>query len=256
MDPRRLRCAGDLRRDRGARRDRRRGPCRPSGSPTGLGVRARRARHPVRRRRGRRRRRAGSPPPRGHPRRPRVDHLHLRHDRPAQGLRALAPLLRGRGPRAAGAARRLLQRADLDAALPADRARVRPGDRDRGDRHGMHARAHRRRQAPARRPRRLPAHLRAGGAPGVREGLQQREAEGPQRRQGQDLRPRRVGRHRVLEGARRQAGPAAPEAACTDCSTSSSTASCALRSAAGAWRRCPAVRRSAPGSGTSSAASG
>ena len=50
------------------------------------------------------------------------------------------------------------------------------------------ARPHRGRQEPAGRLRRLPADLHAVGAPGLREGLQRRQAEGARRRQGQDLR--------------------------------------------------------------------
>ena len=121
---------------------------------------------------------------------------------------------------------------DLDAAVPADRARLRPGDRDRRARHRLHARAHRRRQEPARRPRRVQADVRAGRAAGVREGLQHRQAARARRRQGQDLRPGRVGRDRATPRRSRPAGAAAAASCSTRSSTGSSTASCAPRSAA------------------------
>ena len=53
----------------------------------------------------------------------------------------------------------------------------------------------------------------------------------------------------------RRLGTAAAQARSTRCSTGSSTSGCAPRSAATAWPRCPAARRSVPGSATSSAAS-
>ena len=57
-------------------------------------------------------------------------------------------------------------------------------------------------------------HLPAVGAARVREGLQQRQAEGPRRRQGRDLRPRGGGRDRLVDGARHRAPrPGAPAAA-------------------------------------------
>ena len=60
----------------------------------------------------------------------------------AEGLRAHPPLLRRRGRRAAGPAVGLLQREHLDAAVPADRARLRPRHRDRLARHRLHAGPH------------------------------------------------------------------------------------------------------------------
>ena len=72
---------------------------------------------------------------------------------------------------------------------------------------GVHARPHRRREEPARRPRRLPADVPAGRAARVREGLQRRRAEGHRRRQGQDLRSRPTPRSPT-------AGPTPPASGC------------------------------------------
>ena len=56
----------------------------------------------------------------------------------------------------------------------------------------------RRRQEPRPRPRAVPPHVRAGGATGLREGLQHRLPERHGRRAGQDLRPRRRGGGRLV----------------------------------------------------------
>ena len=143
----------------------------------------------------------------------------------------------------------------LHAAVPAARARFRPGHRGRhpGGRH--RARALQRHGRPAARPRVVPADVRARGAARVREGLQRRGGQGAGRGQGQDLRPRRADRRAYSHALD---VPAARACACgpsTPCSTGSSTASSAPRSAAGPSGRSPAARRSRRGSGTSSAAS-
>ena len=93
------------------------------------------------------------------------------------------------------------------------------------------------------------------GAAGVREGVQHRRTERPQRRQGPDL---RAGRRTPRSNGARPRTPAGPACCCgpsTRCSTGWSTASCAPRSAATAAARSPAARRWAPGSATSTAAS-
>ncbi|MCO5546649.1 hypothetical protein L7F22_000083 [Adiantum nelumboides] len=63
--------------------------------------------------------------------------------------------------------------------------------------HPHHRRPLPRRQEPAARPGGLPADVPARGAPGVREGLQRRAPQGPQRGQGQDLRRGRGHRDRL-----------------------------------------------------------
>ena len=73
----------------------------------------------------------------------------------------------------------------------------------RGPRQPDRARPLPRRQAPARRPGRLPTHRAAGRSPGVREGLPRRPAQGRRRGQGQDLRRRDGHRGRVERGVRR-----------------------------------------------------
>ena len=144
---------------------------------------------------GDRRRRGRRAPDRG--RRPddrRHDHLHLRHHRPPQGLHAHPPQLRT--PTSANAVPVL---DDLfDAAAPARCCSCRwrtssPGSsRSAWCRPGSD-RPQRRHQEPGRRPRRVQADLHARRTPGLREGLQHRQAEAARRRQGHDLRPRRAG---------------------------------------------------------------
>ena len=172
----------------------------------------RRGRRARLRRRRPRRQRGDRAAHRRHARRSRLDHLHLGHHRPAEGLRADPPLLRHRGRRAAGAARGVLQRRHVDAAVPADRARLRPGHPDRRAGRRLHPGPHAGRVEPARGPRRLRADLRARRPAGVREGLQRRQAARAQRRQGHDLRPRRVGGDPVLRGARHRRAVAAAAA--------------------------------------------
>ena len=71
----------------------------------------------------------------------------------------------------------------------------------------LHARPHRRRQEPARRPRRASSRPSCWPCPRVFEKVYNtRQAEGARRRQGQDLRPRRDGRRsRYSRGPRRRA---------------------------------------------------
>ena len=143
------------------------------------------------------------------PARPGHPHLHLGHHRPPQGLHAHPRQLHDRARRRRRRARRAVRhRGRLDAALPAAGPRVRPdhpGRRGEGAASGW-ATAPTSRTS-LRRPRRVPADVRAGRAAGVREGLQHRLAEGHRRRPGQDLRPRRRDRDRLLRGARPRAGP-------------------------------------------------
>ena len=123
----------------------------------------------------------------------------------------------------------------LDPALPPAGARLRPADPDRRGAGPGHHGALRRHQEPGRRAPGVPADLRALRAPGVREGLQRRRAEGPGRRQGRDLRPGGAGRHRLQRGAGDPAAvPGWRCAPSTRSSTGWSTASCGPRSAAGA----------------------
>ena len=105
-------------------------------------------------RRGHLRRRPRGPAYDGDAARPGHDHLHLRHDRPPQGLpahpRQLHVRARGRRARAARAVR---GRRRLDPALPAAGPRVRPDHPGRRGQGPGPARPQRRHQAPAARPR-------------------------------------------------------------------------------------------------------
>ena len=147
-------------------------------------------------------------PPR---RRPGHDHLHLRHHRAPQGLRADAPqpARRGSQRRARRAARGLRDRRRQHAALHAAGARVRQDHRDRLPGVRRHARAlgghgHRRRGAA-----RIPADVPARRSARVREGLQHRAAAGlGEPGQEQDLRRGRQRRHRLQPGSSTPAGPA------------------------------------------------
>ena len=144
----------------------------------------------------------------------------------------------------------------LDAAVPADRARVRPRHPDRRDPRRRPARALRRHQEPARRTSQSfqPTFLLA--VPRVFEKVfnsAQQKAAGEGKGKIFDSRGER--RDRLQP---RPSTPAAPACCCgssTRCSTGSSTASCAPRWAATCSGRSPAARRSAHGSATSSAAS-
>ena len=114
---------------------------------------------------------------------------------------------------------------------------------------------HQRHQEPGADVRGVQADAGGVGAAGVREGLQHRRAERPQRRQGQDLRDRRQHRDRVEQGTGRRQARTCCCAPSTRCSTGWSTASCGPRSAATATPRSPVARRWARGSATSTAAS-
>ena len=154
------------------------------------------------------------------------------------------------------------------AGLPAPGARAGTRDHHRRLRQQGHPRLHQRHQEPRPHARRVQADVGGVGAAGVREGLQHRRAERPQRRQGPDLRDRREHRDRVERGAgpfrragaerlgeeiRRRAG-AQPQARIVR--------QAGLRQAARRTRRqlprrpSPAARRSVRGSATSTAASG
>ena len=118
-------------------------------------------------------------------RRPRHDHLHLRHHRPAQGLRAHPRQLRRAHREHRQAARAGGHRRGREhAAVPAAGARVRalhPGalHRPAGTTMGHSGDI----KTAAARPRGLPAHVPARRAAGVREDLQLGRAEGRGRRQ-------------------------------------------------------------------------
>ena len=134
MDPRRLRRGRLLRRDRRARA--RAWPASATSCPTCASVwqidagdldRLPRAGAAVDADGGRRA--AGA---RAERRRPRHDHLHQRHHRPAQGLRADPPQhVRPTSPTRSPACTDLFHEGALDAALPAAGALVRPADPDR-----------------------------------------------------------------------------------------------------------------------------
>ena len=259
VDPLRLRRARHLRRDRRPRGHRRVGHA--ASCPTldaRVAVRRRRARRADRARartstttRSTERRTAVDA------RRPRLDHLHLRHDRPAQGLRAHAPQLRVRGARAAGPAVGLLQR--------------------RARRRCCSCRSRTCSAAPSRSARWSPAAPSAtpptsrtcvedlGGfkptfvlaVPRVFEKVyntakQKAHGDGKGRSSTTPRRSPSTTREALDEQrlARR-----CRSSCSTRSSTGSSTPSCGPRSAATASRRSPAARRWAPGSATSSAAS-
>ena len=125
--------------------------------------------------RGRRRRARRAAPAAVQRRRPRHDHLHLGHHRPAEGLRADPPQpARRRRQRHRRRCAQLFDERRLDAAVPAAGARLRAGSSRSACVHGAGARlghtaGH---QEPAGRPAGVPADVHAAGAAGVREGLQ------------------------------------------------------------------------------------
>ena len=136
-----------------------------------------------------------------HLRRPGDADLHLGHHRTAQGLPAdpLQPAVRD--PRRQGVLPDAAGQGRADAGVPAAGARARPCHH-----HGVlhqqgHARLHQRHQEPGADLRRVQADAGGVGAAGVREGLQHRRAERPQRRQGPDLRAGGRHRDRVQPGA-------------------------------------------------------
>ena len=256
MDRQRLRRGGGGGGDRRAPRRGGRRPRRPARPAAPLDDRGRRRRHAGRARPRRAGRGRGRPPHRGPRRRPGHGHLHQRHHRPAQGLRADPPQPALPGDDDGRRAAQDVQRRRLDAALPAAGAHLRPDGRGRRRAQPGPPRPHRGRQAVAGGLRRLPAHLRGGGAAGLREGLQRLQAARARRRQGQDLRPR--GPHRG--GVQRGPGPRPGAGRAAAAARADGPAG--LLEAAGRARRpvphagSPAAPRSAPGSGTSSAASG
>ena len=189
-------------------------------------------------------------------RRPGHADLHLGHHRRPKGCQLthsnLVYEIRGAKayfPTSAGQGRALLV---FLAAGP----RAGPRDHDRGIRQQGDIGVHQRHQEPGAAVRGVQADAGGVGAPGVREGLQHRRTERPQRRQGPDFRaspptPRSTGQQGQDSG-----GPACCCGPSTRSSTGWSTASCAPRSAATAAPRYPAARRWARGSATSTAASG
>ncbi len=186
----------------------------------------------------------------------RHDHLHQRHDRPAQGLRADPPQPALRHHQRGAGAARPVPRGRLDTALPSAGPLVRPADPDRHGAGPRHDGAPGRHQDAGRRPQVVPADVPALGAAGVREGAHRRPSSGPRptARAASSPRPSRWRSpySTALEGRR----PRASACGCSTPSTTSwSTASCGPRSAAMHTGRSPAAPRSAPGSRTSSAAS-
>ena len=248
----------DLRRRRGQGGPGPRGPgqlrparrlCAARGAD-GLRRRRPQPRQPGRRGHRRRRRRAGTAPVRGRPRGRRLPRLHLRHHRPAQGLRNHARQLRPGGQE-----HRAVPAGDPAAAPHPDpdvpAAGPRPGPRRPGDlpQRRDHRGPHRQRQGAAGGPGQLQAHLPAGGAPDLREGLRRRRPQGRPGREGAPVRVGRRSRHRLLQGARRRrpghrhrprAGGSAPG---TPSSTGCCTPSCARPSAASWATRSPGPAR-------------
>ncbi len=162
-----------------------------SQRPEHLEHRRRRRRRAVRDRQGHHRRRHRATASNADAGQPGDDHLHLRHDRPAEGLRAHPLQLPVRRDVDDRGSRGDVRRGPVDAAVPAARPRLRPHHPGRLRAKRRPDGPHRRHQEPDAGPRGVPADLRALGAPGVREGLQHRQAARPRRRQGQDLRPGR-----------------------------------------------------------------
>ena len=168
--------------------------------------------------------------------RPGHDHLHLGHDRPPEGLRAHSPQpARRRTQRGPGRARRgLRDLRQLDPAVHAARALVRPDHPGRLPGVRRHPRALAGHQHRGPGAARVPAHVPAGRAAGVREGLQQRAAAGggqQGRRPGSSRPPWR----RPSPGARpwtARTADAAHRGSGTRCSTGSSTPSSGRPSAA------------------------
>ena len=194
---------------------------------------------------------------RRHPvRRPGHADLHLGHHRPAQGLPADALQPGVRDPRRQGILPDPAGQGRAHAGVPAAGPRAGPRDHDRGVRQQGDAGFHQRHQEPGADVRGVQADAGGVGAAGVREGLQHRRAERPQRRQGPDFRHRRQHRDRVEQSRRTPAGRACCCGPSTRSSTGWSTASCAPRSAATATPRYPVVRRWARGLATSTAVSG
>jgi long-chain acyl-CoA synthetase len=257
LDPRRLRRRAVV--VEGAAPRRRRSPrsareTHPSSSTCGTSTTTPRRAGPARRRG--RRRRARDAAYNGDSARPGHADLHLGHHRPPQGLHAhprqLHVRARRRGERAGPSSS---GRGRLDAALPAAGARLRadhPGRLRQGPR--------------AARPladiKNLVADLGEFqptfvlAVPRVFEKVFNTASQRAGRRQGQDLRPRRRDRHRLVAGEALDTGRSG--AARIAASTRSSTAG--LRQAPRGARRqvptpSPAAHRWATGSATSTAAS-
>ena len=167
-------------------------------------------------------------------RRPRHAHLHLRHHRPPQGLRADPPQPALRGARRSitvlpelltggGSVLLFLPLAHVFGKVIQCAALVHAA---RSSGHTPDV------EAPARRPRDVPARRSCSPCRGCsRRSTTARGSKAARRRQGQDLRRRRGHRGRLERG---RATPAAPASGCgcgTPCSTGSSTASCGRRSA-------------------------
>ena len=202
-------------------------------------------------------RRGARPAPRGRRRRPGHADLHLRHHRPAEGLRAHPPqpALRGQGghPGLPGAA----QPDRLGAAVPAAGARVRQGHPVRGAGHPDRRRAHR---ATCRTwSRTSPRSVRRSCS----------RCRGCSRRSTTRARQRAHdgGKGRIFDAGRGHRDRLEPSPGRWPARTAARGPARAVRPAglpqaagrgrrAGAWRRCPAAPRSASGSGTSSAGSG
>ena len=145
----------------------------------------------------------------------------------------------------------------VDAAVPAARARLRADHRGRLPGGGHRARPLRRHGEPAARPGVLPADLRARGAAGLREGLQQRREQGgggrARARSSPAPRATAIAYSEALDSAGGPALRLRAEHAVFDRLVYGKLRA-ALGGRAQTWRS-PAARRSARGSGTSSAAS-
>ncbi len=119
----------------------------------------------------------------------RHDHLHLRHDRTSEGMRA--------DPRQPARQRRPGARRDRPRGPPRRHRIAVPSPRPRADqgqcavrrRGGRHDRLRHRCRTPGRGAPVVPAHDHGCGPADLREGVQHRQPHGPPRAQGTDLRP-------------------------------------------------------------------
>ncbi len=153
-------------------------------------------------------------------RRPGHDHLHLRHHRAAQGLRADPPQPAGRRPQRdrRGAARGLRHRGRLDPAVPAAGPLLRPDHPGRLPGGGRRPGPLAGREHAARGAARVPADVPAGRAARVREDLQHRAAAGRRERDQEEASswprwtPRWPGARRWTTAARSGAAEAAARA--------------------------------------------
>ena len=206
-------CGAGVRRDRRARRHDRAAQGRSARSAQGVphrGFGDRRAGRADRDGQGDRPRRAGRPALGHQVRRSGHADLYVGNHRQAQGLPADARQPGLRDPRRQGLLPHPAGQGRAPAGLPAAGPRARAGHHHRGIREQGDARIHQRHQEPRADVRGVQADAGGLGAASLREGLQHRRAERPQRRQGPDLRDRGEHRDRVEPGqGQRRCGSAA-----------------------------------------------